>query len=85
MVAVRRAAKRKTGKGAMTDREADLLALGVSLASEPQACGPTAAAPTYITPVFPSLSGFGEFTPVTIRSGTVQTKNADLERNRPRD
>jgi len=63
----------------MTQREATLIALGVQLAaSEPS------ASDSYDPSAIASLSGYGAFTPITVRSYTVP-KNAELERNQPRD
>lgn len=62
----------------MNDREAGLFELGVIIGPSAQVddSGPIASAP---------VSGYGEYTPVTVRNYTVRTENAGMERNQSRD
>lgn len=65
-------------EGAMTDREEVLREVGISLAA------PKIAQQMAYGLEPNGFSGYGEFTPITIRPYTT-ADDADLERDKPRD
>jgi len=80
MVRDKHSAGAKDDNGAiMTEREEQLRQLGVGLPS-------TAEADLHALSLEPNgFSGYGEFTPISIRSYSLPEPHADLERDKPRD
>lgn len=72
----------KTQERYMERREAELAAVGIHLTSAEGRNGSSFAFSEVSTNS--TFSGYGEFTPITVRSDTVLL-NADVERNKRRD
>jgi len=73
-----RADKNGPGSVTMTNRERGLSALGVTVGSHTEATSGFSQSGS-------DFSAYGAYTPVTIRSHTVRTDHAGLERNQSRD
>jgi hypothetical protein len=70
----------------MGELEATLQSLGVCIGSYQAGTTSLGGSDTlHSLQLQSSFSGYGEYTPVTVRSSTVRTDNADVERNQSRD
>lgn len=75
----------QNGGTKMSDRESELARLGIKPVAEPTStelkaeyCDSISAGGLTI----PSLSAYGEFTPITVSSSTAFRQHANLERNK---
>lgn len=76
------------GRSNMSGREMMLGELGIQIGlPSPQSDSMRElVGPQAIDSFIPSISGYGEFTPISVRSYTVtRTENANVERNQRRD